>query len=307
LARFLTVGNLLVEDVCLPDGRQEPGRLGGDSLYAAIGARSFADDVQLVTRLGRRFPPRLRRALEEGGYGPGLIPCEHDTVRLRVDWGVEGRGRFTFTPDAGTYEDTTPVPEEIPAALTERLEAVHVAPVPFEQMEALLRWARPRTRVLTVDPHYEHVSGTGKEWRRVLPLVDAFLPSRDEATALLGGWPGPEGAVRALAGWGAPIVCVKLGAEGSIARRGGDVVRMLPATSDPVDPTGCGDAFCGGFLVGLTETGDLTTATAYGSAAASFAGEGHGAAHALVPDRSAARRRSADLLASSCREPRRRP
>ena len=296
MARYLTFGNLLVEDVVLPGGRELPGRLGGDSLYAAIGARAFADDVELVTRLGRRFPPELVAALEEARYGAGLIPCLHDTVRLRVDWGVEGRGRFTFTPDAGTYEDTTPVPDEIPAALVERLEAVHVAPVPFGQMEPLLRWARPRARVLTVDPHYEHVSGTEEQWRRVLPLVDAFLPSRDEATALLGGWPGPDEAARELASWDARISVVKLGAEGSVAYRDGELVRMRAATTDPVDPTGCGDAFCGAFLVGLAETDDLRTALAYGAVGASFAGEGYGAEHTLVPDRAEARRRLAALL-----------
>lgn len=299
MARYLTFGNLLVEDVVMPDGRQLPDRLGGDSLYAAIGARAFADDVELVTRLGRRFPPQLVRALEDAGYGAGLIPTDHDTVRLRVDWGVEGRGRFTFHEEAGTYEDTTPVPDEIPPALTRRLEAVHVAPVPFPQMEALVRWARPRARVLTVDPHYEHVSGTETQWRRLLPLVDAFLPSRDEATALLGGWPGPEGAVRELATWGAAVAVVKLGAEGSIAHRGGEVVRIDTATTGLVDPTGCGDAFCGGFLVGLSRSGRVRTALAHGAVAASFAGEGHGAEHALRPDRAEARRRLASLLGSA--------
>eukprot|EP00897_Mesotaenium_endlicherianum_P006241 jgi/Mesen1/5645/ME000286S04855 len=37
-----------------------------------------------------------------------------------------------------------------------------------------------------------------------------------------------------------------------------------------VDPTGCGNAFCGGFLVGWLETDDLLTAGLYGSVAASF-------------------------------------
>ena len=283
----------------MPDGRQLSDRLGGDSLYAAIGARAFADDVELVTRLGRRFPPQLVDALETAGYGAGLIPTEHDTVRLRVEWGVEGRGRFTFHEEAGTYEDTTPVPGEIPAALTDRLEAVHVAPVPFPQMAALVRWARPRAKLLAVDPHYEHVSGTEEQWRGLLPLVDAFLPSRDEATALLGGWPGPEDAVRELASWGAGVAVVKLGAEGSIACRDEEIVRMGAATTNLVDPTGCGDAFCGGFLVGLQETGDLRTALAHGAVAASFAGEGHGAEHTLEPDRAEAERRLASLLAAT--------
>jgi hypothetical protein len=36
------------------------------------------------------------------------------------------------------------------------------------------------------------------------------------------------------------------------------------------DPTGCGNAFCGGFLVGWLEHRDLVTGALYGSVAASF-------------------------------------
>ena len=75
MSRYLTAGNLLVEDVVLPDGRVVRNRLGGDALYAAIGARAFADDVELVVRLGRSFPEELTAALERSGYGAGLIPC----------------------------------------------------------------------------------------------------------------------------------------------------------------------------------------------------------------------------------------
>ena len=72
MARYLTVGILLVEDVVLPDGQKRLGRLGGDALYAAIGAGAFADDVEMVVRLGQGFPTALVRALEDAGYGAGL-------------------------------------------------------------------------------------------------------------------------------------------------------------------------------------------------------------------------------------------
>jgi sugar/nucleoside kinase (ribokinase family) len=298
VARYLTVGNLLVEDVVLPDGRRVLGRLGGDALYAAIGARAFADDVELVVRHGQGFPEELRRALEDAGYGAGMIPAQHRTVRLWVEWGVEEGNRFTFREGSGTYEQATPTPDEIPAPLEAGLDAVHIAPVPFEHMEALVRWARPRARVLTVDPHYQHVEGAAAEWRRILPLVDAFLPSRDEAAALLGSWPGPEEAARALASLGARVVCVKLGAGGAIGfgAEEGVIARMPAVSADPVDPTGCGDAFCGGFLVGLAEAGDLRVALAHGAVSAAFVGDDHGAAHALAIDRREAQSRLAALL-----------
>jgi sugar/nucleoside kinase (ribokinase family) len=297
VARFLTLGHLLVEDTILPEGTLLPGRLGGDCLYAAIGARVWADDVALVTRVGHDFPEELLEQMREAGYADGLVPCDHRTIRLWVRWGVEATGRFTFREGVGTYDDFTPEPEEIPEVLLDRLEAVHIAPVPFAPMEALVRWARPRARLLTVDPHYEHVYGNLDEWRRVLPLVDAFLPSRQEVIDLLGAWPGAEEAARALAELGARVVCIKLGAEGAFAYRAEDgaSARAAAVSGELVDTTGCGDTFAGGFLVGWAETGDLRTALAYGAVSASFAAEGYGATHALRVDRAEARRRLAQL------------
>jgi ribokinase len=294
VARYLAVGNLLVENIVMPDRRELRDRLGGDAIYAAAGARAFADDVQPVVRLGRGFPPELRHALEDAGYGDGLIPSEHPAVRLRIDWGVEGGERFTFEPGSGTYLQATPTPDELPAALEDGLEAVHVAPIPFDLMAAWVRWARPRARLVTVDPHYQHLDA---DWASVLQLVDAFLPSRDEAAGILGGWPGAREAARALAGLGTPLVCVKLGAEGSIGYRAADdgLVELGPAEARPIDPTGCGDAFCGGFLVGLAETDDLHSALAHGTVAAGFAAADHGAAHALVVDRAVANRRVVEV------------
>ena len=297
VTRFLTLGHLLIEDTILPDGRVLSGQLGGDCLYAAVGARVWCDDVDLATRVGRDFPEELLAQMQAAGYGGGLIPCEHASIHLWVRWGLEAAGRFTFREGVGTYDDFTPRPEEIPAGVTARLEAVHVAPVPFAPMQSLVRWARDRARIVTVDPHYEHVSGNRDEWRRVLPHADVFLPSRQEAIDLLGEWTGAEAAARALAGLGARVVCIKLGAEGSLGYRAADdlVVRAPAVIRDVVDPTGCGDAFAGGFLVGWTETADLRTALAYGSVSASFAAEGYGAVHALAVDRVEARRRLEQL------------
>lgn len=273
MARYLTVGHLLVEDVVLRDGRRVLERLGGDAVYAAIGARAFADDVQMVVRRGRGFPETLAGDLAAAGLAEGLIPSEHDTIRFWIEMGIEDGARYTF--QSGNYVDATPSPDEIPERLALGLDALHIAPVPFDQMIPLLEWARSRARVVTVDPHYEHMQ---RDWTPVLAEVDAFLPSRAEAEAMLGGWPGPEEAVREL---GASTGAIKLGADGSVGIQEGRVVHMPAATAEAVDPTGCGDAFCGGFLVGLAETGELRIALERGTAAAGIVARDHGAAHAL--------------------------
>jgi ribokinase len=62
------------------------------------------------------------------------------------------------------------------------------------------------------------------------------------------------------------------------------------------DPTGAGDAFCGGFCASLLAADDPVLAACRGTVSASFAVEGFGALHALGADRAEARRRLEGLL-----------
>ena len=60
--------------------------------------------------------------------------------------------------------------------------------------------------------------------------------------------------------------------------------RLLEVPALPVvaiDPTGAGDAFCGGFLAGLMRTGDAFAAACFGTVSASFAVEAFGPFHLL--------------------------
>jgi sugar/nucleoside kinase (ribokinase family) len=63
------------------------------------------------------------------------------------------------------------------------------------------------------------------------------------------------------------------------------------------DPTGAGDAFCGGVLAGLLRFGDLRQALACGTASASFAVEAVGLAGLIGADRTEVERR-ADWVAA---------
>jgi sugar/nucleoside kinase (ribokinase family) len=87
----------------------------------------------------------------------------------------------------------------------------------------------------------------------------------------------------ALGGMGCRFVVLKGGAEGQFAYEVATKRRWhVPAYPARVqDVTGAGDAFCGGFLVGLAETGDLVEACLRGGVSASLAIEGVGALYAL--------------------------
>ena len=70
----------------------------------------------------------------------------------------------------------------------------------------------------------------------------------------------------------APIVCVTLGAEGSLARAGGREIRTPGFKVDCVDSTGAGDAFRGGFAAACLRdpAGEVADALAYANAVAAL-------------------------------------
>lgn len=90
----------------------------------------------------------------------------------------------------------------------------------------------------------------------LLQQIDAIIAAEAFPTELT-GYDSVGRAIEAMAReFSAPIVCVTLGAEGSLARCNGREIRT-PAFSLPcIDSTGAGDAFRGGFAAGCLRAGD---------------------------------------------------
>ncbi|HEY7122556.1 MAG TPA: carbohydrate kinase family protein [Ktedonobacterales bacterium] len=294
MTRYLFFGHLTIDDTVMPDGRTVMGTVGGNALYSAIGAHAWTDDLALAARCGKGYPPELIQELAASGYEvEGFVPCEYQSIWQWQLYDRIGGRQYVPIGASGNYDEMALRPEEIPQGLHSGAVACHIAPIPVERQRALVQWARERGLRVAVDPHHESVRGTASQWKSLLPLVDVFLPSREEATHLLEGWPGPQAAARAFAEWGAAVVCLKLGADGVYIWRAADQMewRVPSIITNPVDTTGCGDAFCGGFLVGWCQTNDLLLAARYGTISASFVVEDFGARHAFQIDREEARRR----------------
>lgn len=81
---------------------------------------------------------------------------------------------------------------------------------------------------------------------KVLPLVDVFFPNAREAKKITREL-DLEKALCRLA-QEVPLVVVKLGPEGALARRGGERVAAPAVPVDCVDSVGAGDSFDAGFL-----------------------------------------------------------
>jgi sugar/nucleoside kinase (ribokinase family) len=114
-----------------------------------------------------------------------------------------------------------------------------------------------------------------------LPYVDYFMPGLEEAR-MISGLHDRQDVIRFFLDRGVGHTVFKMGAEGSsIATRDGEI--RIPAYKVPVvDSTGCGDAYCAGFIVGLSLGWDLERAGRLGTAASALVITGLGSDAGIV-------------------------
>jgi sugar/nucleoside kinase (ribokinase family) len=103
------------------------------------------------------------------------------------------------------------------------------------------------------------------ELRSLLPHVDYFLPNEDEAARITGDADSTAQA-QTLRAWGAGTVVVTQGARGVVAAQGADVWRASAFPVESVDPSGGGDAFAAGLILGVVRSWGLADAVRYGCA-----------------------------------------
>jgi sugar/nucleoside kinase (ribokinase family) len=101
-----------------------------------------------------------------------------------------------------------------------------------------------------------------------LRYVDVFLPNAREAQKVTGAR-DVETALDELAKH-VPLVVVKMGEAGAIARRGHESFASPGVKVDFVDPVGAGDSFDAGFLSQYVRGADLETCLAWGNRAGAF-------------------------------------
>jgi sugar/nucleoside kinase (ribokinase family) len=101
--------------------------------------------------------------------------------------------------------------------------------------------------------------------RGLLHLIDVFLPNEDEARAFT-GFTDPYDQLRALQHMGADTVIITRGAHGVVAARARTIWRCGAYQMAVVDPSGCGDAFTSGVIVGLLQGWNMAEMLRYASA-----------------------------------------
>ncbi len=178
------------------------------------------------------------------------------------------------------HHPATPLVTEIPPNYLQS-KALHIAPLDFNSQGLLLTTFRPTDiKIITLDPSPRYMAPNRRQDLRLfLDGLTAFMPSEEELRQLFWGetndlWEMAE----ELGKFGCQIIIVKRGNKGQLLYDVNAKKRWeLPAYASRVaDPTGAGDAFCGGFLAGLAQNNTPLHAAAMGNVSASLSMEGSG-------------------------------
>ncbi len=154
-----------------------------------------------------------------------------------------------------------------------------------QPMAEVLKFAKEHNTITSVDilavPHDDMLSVIAPS----LPYIDYFMPGIEEA-AMIAGLDESEtdAIIRFFLDKGVKHAVFTMGGQGSvIASDEMDAWIRIPAFNVPVvDSTGCGDAYCAGFIVGLSKGWDLEQCGLFASAAAALVITGLGSDAGIV-------------------------
>jgi len=273
--------SLIIDDLVLPDGRTIMGVLGGGGPQAAFGMKLWAaGGVGLCASVGLDLPAAAQTWLDEMGIDTAGVRRHPQQPTLRAWQVMEEDGRRTQvwrTPAAGIGAQLALGPERMPPAYW-GARGFHFGVHPEHPNLLLAQALRGRGMTVSIEPFRPAAQPlTDAELEALLGACDVFSPNVEEARSLVGDG-DPQTLVRRLGAAGASMVALRMGGEGSLIYQAqtGDL-RYVPAVPVAViDPVGAGNAFCGAFLVGWIETGDLRRAGQYAAVAASFLVEQYG-------------------------------
>lgn len=247
---ILVVGSIAFDTVRTPLGEVEDA-LGGSATFFAAAARFFAP-VKIVAVVGEDFESSALDFLRRDGVDTaGVVVAKGRTFRWIGSYGDEMGDATTHATLLNVFQEFRP---KIPRAWR-REPYVFLANIdPELQLSVLDQMERPE--LVVCDTMNFWISGKREALLALLPRVHVFVCNEREAKELAED-ANPIRAARAILRMGPSRVIVKLGEYG-VMLVGGDKIYRLPAfpVEDIHDPTGCGDAFAGGFVGKLAETRD---------------------------------------------------
>jgi sugar/nucleoside kinase (ribokinase family) len=233
-------------DTVVRRGRAKEATAGA-AFISALAARWIGATVGIVARVPRQLPEEAAKVFGDGGLHRGGLKCtDGELPRFRIEYDEEDRATYSLV-NVGMERDLSA--DDIPEAwLTAHTDWIHIAGVGASASQQLRILYGIRRRA----PEWEGIVSAGtcramieedRESTLAMLMASQFFFLNEEEFDLL----RPTGLPADFGG----TVLITRGPRG-VEVIGREFTGRYP-TDDMqiVDPTGAGDAFCGGFIGGF--------------------------------------------------------
>lgn len=277
---YVVYGKIIIDSIRRLDGVVEREILGGGGPQGAFGARLWSPNIGFITRSGDEVEAKPLAALQgldvdlRGWYSFPQVRQPHGGMEYDENEYMRPRAQIAADLQLLSAEirellkQDAPIPEAFrtPRVLHLITEYYH------DQMYRDALALRSPETLLSVEPLIDHRNWTNRDQTlEALGEWDIVSPDWPSASGLAGS-EDPATVVRFWAERGPSFVSVRHGARGSYVwdKVTGKAWRIPPTPVTPVDPTGAGNAYAGGAMVGWDCHRDGLLAGAQGAVSASF-------------------------------------
>ena len=247
--KILVIGDVIEDLIVIPEESIRPNTdtkaqiqksMGGQAANVAAWIAHNGADASFVGCVGSTDLVKLEQDLTAQGIESRLQSSSKPTGSLVVL--VDGQSRSMLT-DRGANKDL-----DLTKIDPTGFEVVYVSGYSLlgrsqEEVSAFAAKVKSTGTLLAIDPgSYGFINDHGVEsFRELMKLADIAFPNQEEEDLL-----GLSGKVRLNV-----VTSGHLGAKAFTAD--GGLIEVASISSNLVDPTGAGDAFCGGFLAQLVK------------------------------------------------------
>lgn len=297
MVKYMMIGGITLDDTVTQTGRVVFNAAGGNSIYSALGARIWANGIGIVSRIGLDYPQDYLNILEDDGIDiTGIRQVDAPSQHLWLLYEKDGSRQFVFLKSSGIPgSEIDPTPDQIPDDYL-RVKMAHLSAMGYSTQHKLAKFLVQNKIDYSYDITQASMLNEGNEYSENFATLNSklLLPSIEEIELIYGKQPLLP-LLEKIAASGPRYIVVKMGSQGSIAfdavKNQAYHIPVFPV--DVIDPTGAGDAYCGGFMVGFHETGSVLEAGIYGTVSSSFAIQDFGSLHLLKADKKEVEKRAA--------------
>ncbi len=269
------------------DGRTWLQGFGGDSQNVAIAAARQGVRTGYLTSLGQDWMGDAFLELWQAEGVDASRVTRHPTAPTGVSFVTHGPRGHKFDYLRKNSAASLMAPEALPRDYVAGARFLHVSAIGQAISDTARRTcdaAIDAARAAGVKVSYDtNLRLRLWELDTARPVIDATigrsdvaLPSLDDSQQLT-GLQAPDAIVDHYLRLGAPLVALKMAAEGCLIATPGQRFRLPGHRVAAVDATGAGDTFDGAFLARLLAGDDLETAARYANVAAALSTTGYGA------------------------------